>query len=313
MKIKTNKKRIIISTIFLIIEILLISFNDKAYIIDNKFNYLLFSLSIFVCIVSSALFSIKLEANNKQNLIITIFSLILSFLFSYIIIELLNKNVLFNLYAKRLVFNFVVIILLHLLIYVITNKINLSIILSNSIIFILGIVNYTIVCFRGTPFVPWDILSIKTAAYVATSYTFQFSYHLVLGICLFIFIISIGLKANYKFKNQKANLIFRACSLIIILILLVCFYSTNMINYFDFENNLWKPKDEYNNNGFLASFLKQSKNLFNKKPDNYSIDNIENLLKDNSILTSASTTQSEDSPNIIVIMSESFCDLTVNR
>lgn len=313
MKIKTNKKRIIISTIFLIIEILLISFNDKAYIIDNKFNYLLFSLSIFVCIVSSALFSIKLEANNKQNLIITIFSLILSFLFSYIIIELLNKNVLFNLYAKRLVFNFVVIILLHLLIYVITNKINLSIILSNSIIFILGIVNYTIVCFRGTPFVPWDILSIKTAAYVATSYTFQFSYHLVLAICLFVFIISIGLKANYKLKSKKANLIFRACSLIIILILLVCFYSTNMINYFDFENNLWKPKDEYNNNGFLASFLKQSKNLFNKKPDNYSIDNIENLLKDNSILTSASTTQSEDSPNIIVIMSESFCDLTVNR
>ena len=41
-------------------------------------------------------------------------------------------------------------------------------------------------------------------------------------------------ESNYKFKNQKANLIFRACSLIIILILLVCFYSTNMINYFDF-------------------------------------------------------------------------------
>ena len=311
MKISTNKKRLIISSIILLITILLISFNYRAYIIDNNFNYLFFSLSIITSFFACALFAIKIETSSKMQLIISIMSLIISIIFSYIIIELLNKNDLFDLYIRRLTFNFIVIIFLHLFIYAICNKTNLTIIIVNSFIFILGIVNYVIVCFRGTPFVPWDILSIKTAAYVASSYTFSFSYHLLLAISLFIFIISLALKANYTFtKKEKLSLVLRLACILIISIITIVFYQTDIINYFDFENNLWKPKDEYANNGFLASFIKQSKNLFNEKPENYSIQNLENIISEKDYTSIIE--ESEDSPNIVVIMSESFSDLTVN-
>ena len=301
MKISTNKKRLIISSIILLITILLISFNYRTYIINNSFNYFLFSLSIIISIFACALFAIKVEMSNKMQLIISILSLITSIFFSYIIIELLNKNNLFDLYIRRLIFNFIVIIFLHLFIYAICNKIKLTIIIINSLIFIIGLANYVIVCFRGTPLVPWDILSIKTAAYVASSYTFSFSYHLLLAISLFIFIISLALKANYTFtKMKKSNLFLRFACILIISIITIAFYQTDFINYFDFENNLWKPKDEYDNNGFLASFIKQSKNLFNEKPENYSIKNLENIISEKDYTSTVE--KSEDSPNIVVII-----------
>lgn len=311
MKISTNKKRLIISSIVLVITILLISLNYRAYIIDNSFNCLLFLLSIIISIFACSLFAIKIDASKKMQLIFSIISLISSIIFSYIIIELLNKNDLFDLYIRRLIFNFIIIIFLHLFIYAISNKINLTIIIVNSLIFMLGLINYVIVCFRGTPFVPWDILSIKTAAYVASSYTFSFSYHLLLAISLFIFIISLALKANYTFtKRKNLSLVLRFACILIISIITIVFYQTDMINYFDFENNLWKPKDEYANNGFLASFIKQSKNLFNEKPENYSIESLQNIISETDYSSTTKTT--ENSPNIVVIMSESFSDLTVN-
>lgn len=312
MKIYTNKKRVIMSSIILILLLTLILLNYDAYIMEESFNSMVFVLSILSTIISCILFAIKIDYKDKYNMCITIVSFTLSILFSYIVIELLNQNNLFSIYSKRLVFNFIVIIFLHLFIYVITNKINLTIIMSNSIIFILGVVNYTVTCFRGTPLVPWDILSIKTAAYVATSYTFNFSYYFLLATSLFSLILSIGLKANYKLKKEKLNLLFRFISLSIILILTITFYRTNIIDYFDFENNLWRPMDEYSNNGFLASFVKQSKNLFNAEPENYSVEAVENILfelEDKFYITNSF----DEKPNLLVIMNESYSDLTVNR
>ena len=116
MKISTNKKRIIISAIILLITLLLISFNYRAYIIDKNFSYILFSLSIVISIFASALFAIKVEVSSKLHLIVSIISSIISIFFSYIIIELLNKNDLFDLYIRRLIFNFIVIIFLKFII-----------------------------------------------------------------------------------------------------------------------------------------------------------------------------------------------------
>lgn len=320
MKISTSKKRITLSSILLVILLGLVILNYKAYISYESFNYIAFIMTILLSILSCILFSIKIDFKDRTDMIFTMLSFVLSIFVSYIIIELLNQNILFSLYTKRLIFNFIVIIFLHLFIYAISNKINLTIILSNSIIFILGLVNYIVTCFRGTPLVPWDILFIKTAAYVASSYTFVLSHYLLLSIALFVFILSIALKAKYIFKNKKVNLSLRFLFLIFILIFTILFYKTDVIDYFDFENNLWRPTDEYQNNGFLASFVKQSKNLFNDKPDNYSPNNVENILieledkhYEDKTVSVYNTTTADDKPNLLVIMSESFSDLTVNR
>lgn len=321
MKLSSNRKRITISSLLLITLLLLIFLNYSAYKIGEGFNHIAFIISILTSIIACSLLAIQINTTDKVRIIYTLTSFIISILFSYIIIELLNQNTLFSIYRKRLLFNFIVIIFLHLFIYAISNKISLTIILSNSIIFILGIVNYAVTCFRGTPLVPWDVLSFKTATYVATTYTFQFSYYLLLSVSLFVLIIAIALKASYRFKKQNINLTLRFISIVIVFAFTILFYKTDVIDYFDFENNLWKPKDEYANNGFLASFVKQSKNLFSDAPENYSSDTVESILleledriyQDESVSVYNSDNTDEDTPNIIVIMSESYSDLSVNR
>lgn len=312
MKIHTDKRKIIISAAILVVLLLLILRNYKVFLLEDKFITIAFVLSILSSIISCAIFAIKIECSPKTSNYITIFSFVLSIVFSYIIIELLNQATPFSLYLKRLIFNFIVIIFLHLLIYAIFNRFSTSILISNFIIFMLGAINYVVVCFRGTPFVPWDILSIKTAAHVAGTYSFSFNYYFLLATTLLLLILSIGLKANYKFKNTKSNVILRVVILLTIISSILIFYNTDVINYFDFENNFWKPIDEYTNNGFLASFIKQSKNLFNSEPENYSIQHIENILSKLEYKRNE-TTSPEEYPNIIVIMNESYCDLSVNR
>ena len=54
------------------------------------------------------------------------------------------------------------------------------------------------------------------------------------------------------------------------------FYLTNMISVFALDEN-WDPKEEYHNNGLIASIFKQSRNLIINEPDGYDIVSITSL------------------------------------
>lgn len=315
MKISTNLKRITFSSIILIILLSLIFININTFYLNGQFNLILLLIAIFISVMSCILFSIKVETSKKQNLILNIISLIISVFFSYFIIELCNNTSpyhFFTLNTKRLLFNFTIILFLYLFIYFLSNSLSISIIISNIIIFILGTINYCIVCFRGTPLVPWDFLTIKTAAYVASNYTFKFNCFFLLAIIFFIMTIALALKnkSNYDFKT---NFKLRSIFLIIIITITFTFYKTNIINFFNLETDLWEPSVEYSNNGFLASFVKQSKNLFFQKPQNYSSQEVKNIFNEINLQNAKSLNENNEKPNIIVIMNESFSDLRVNR
>lgn len=311
MKINASKNKIIVSIVCFIIMLAFILLNYNSFIINNSFNWIYFVLSILTLTVTCVIYSLDLNFSKKKSKIITFTLSFLSMIFSYIIIELFNQNNIFTLDVKRFLFNFIVIIFLYLFIYALSNSFKSTIILVNLFLLVLGVANYTVTCFRGTPLVPWDILSIKTAAYVADSYTFSFNYYFILACLISVFIIVIGFKLKYKFNTGKINLLIRFACLAIVLAFTLAFYNTDFVNFFDLDNNLWEPAKEYSNNGFLASFVKQSKNLFNEAPENYSIENLETIIseKDYSIQIEKNE---DDSPNIVVIMSESFSDLSVN-
>ena len=175
----------------------------------------------------------------------------------------------------RMVFNFLLIFFVIGIFYSITGKLKPSLYLSSLIIFILGLVNYFITTFRGTPFVPWDIFSFNTAMTVVSTFKVTFTGELVGAITLFILsLINITFGKPYNIKTKKTNKIIRITTIVSILIFFICFYSTDLINIFGLDHN-WDPKEEYHNNGLLASFFKQSKNLIVKLPDGYSIGELE--------------------------------------
>lgn len=278
MNLSLNKKNLIWSFLIFISILLFIILNNNVFFINNKFNIFLFSISILLNFLISLLLCLKIEVKYRHNKLFTIISVIFSFLLLYISIELLNKSTIFFIYPKRLLFNFLIIFLISLFIFCITNKLRLTILVSSSLLYILSLSSHILDSFRGFPLLPWDILSYKTATTILSTYNFNFTYNLILATLIFSLLLVFSFKIKYNMPLNRQNLIFRFFSIIFIIIFLLAFYKTTFINFFDFETSLWKPYDEYKNNGFLASFIKQTKNLVKKVPDDYSIKKIKKFM-----------------------------------
>lgn len=211
--------------------------------------------------------------------------------------------------APRMALNFILIYFIIGIFYCLLGKIKLSLYLTMIVTFITGIINHFVTSFRGTPLVPWDIFSVNVALTVLPTFSISISKKLILGIILFIFGIVILKKTTIKsFKNNKYKILYRFVVLCITLSFFVNFYTTNMINKFELDEN-WDPKEEYHNNGLIASLFKQSRNLIITQPEGYDVNSLSNVASSIEI----PIIEHEDNfqyPNIITIMNESFADLS---
>lgn len=260
----------------------------------------------------------KLKCKNLNNKYFTIIYIALSAFFICFIIELLNENIIFNIGFNKLIFNFLLIGCVYLFFISITNKLRISLILSNILLFGVGFSNYSVTSLRGTPLSLLDILSVNTGLTIADTYTLIVTKYLIYAILCFTVLIFINLKINYIFPKSKKNLIIRIITISIIILLLVLIVSTRVINIFNLHTDLWDPTYEYKQNGFLASFIKQINDLNIRKPEGYSLDKIESIysktIEEKSTNEDDVTSFNEEQvkPNIIVIMNESFSDMSVH-
>ena len=243
----------------------------------------------------------------KVNFILLLLNPILIFFSS----EFLNESYIF-LEFPRMLLNFIFIYALLGISYALIGSSKKSYIFTDVCIFLIGVISYLVNNTRGTPLVPWDIFSVGTALTVAKTYSLHIDIDLAIGILLFLINLIIIIKyidipdAKTNFKNivKRFSILFTALTFII------CFFHTNLISIFNLNEN-WDPKEEYRNNGLVASLFKQSKNLIIDEPENYSKNYINDLAS--TILVNDSTIEIDyDSlPNIIAIMNESFADLRV--
>lgn len=319
MEFKFSQKRICICIFLSLVLLAFLIFFRNTFIINNTFYVLPFIGGILEILIFCAILAIPIKINEKYNKNFNIFNIIFSTIFIAFIVELLNENNLFTINIFRLLFNFVLIACIYLFFICTTNKLKLSLIISNILIFGVGFANYSITSLRKTPLSLLDVLSIGTGLTIADTYTLIVNFYLVLAIISFAILLTINLKIKHSFITNKKNIIKRICTLTIVIIFITLIFTTDLIKIFNLETNLWKPNDEYHYNGFLASFVKQAKDLIIKKPEEYSISYIKDIYYKNldSISTSINLEENEpniklkneEKPNIIVIMNESYSDM----
>lgn len=211
---------------------------------------------------------------------------------------------------KRMLLNFMFIYFIIGFFYCFVGKIKVSYYLTVILTGVIGIINHFITAFRGTPLVPWDIFSLNVALTVLPTFTFTVTKQLVYGIIILIITLIILSKVKFRsFRNGKRKKTFRVASFVAILTFVICFYLTNIISWFDLNEN-WDPKEEYHNNGLVASIFKQSRNLIIKEPDGYDVESLTELASSIEVPI-VKKEDNEENPNIIIIMNESFADLSV--
>lgn len=194
---------------------------------------------------------------------------------------------------------------------------------------IAGIANYFVVSFRGNPILPWDLQSIGTALSISDNYSYELNFHFYISTVLLALIFFSGFFI-YKRKRQpffcRKRIIGCAGSAAVLLILSFSMMETRITNQILTPTNLFTQWASYQDNGFSVSFLQNLQYLRISKPADYhpdtldqelqefmeqsSVRNSDRLTSSNSH-TPSSISSSEKSPQIFVIMNESFSDLSV--
>lgn len=196
-----------------------------------------------------------------------------------------------------------------------------------------GLTNYFVVSFRGSPIVPWDLLSLGTAVSVADNYTFTLSWKAAASVLMFIWMILIVSKSSVTFRNWKIRFAVAAVWLIGLGGYVSGIQKSSVQSFFGMDTTLFTLNVLYRNNGIAAAFLGNLRFLNIEEPSGYSVKKVAEIASD--LQTDAESINSEHSasvntpdsdtqkntgtataatvtnPNIIVIMDEAFSDLSV--
>ena len=193
-----------------------------------------------------------------------------------------------------------------------------------SILMGVAIVNFYVMQFRGTPFVPWDFLSIRTAANVAGDFEYKIYWQMLLATFGFVFLLLTTGKMNAKLRLlpvRIAGFLIAAGALVFVI---VGIQDDKGKSFWGIDTTLFTPKVIYVKNGFWPAFLSNLSFLKIDRPDGYSVEKVSEIAEDAAkeyekssaqALADPSAASSPKTegirPNIIVIMNEAFSDLSV--
>ncbi len=173
-----------------------------------------------------------------------------------------------------------------------------------------GLVNHYVMAFRSTPFVPWDIFSIETAASVAGNYDFTPSKEVIIVTLSFIALFALVQVIDMKFSQ---GILYRIIPAMCVSLILGNFVSLLWNEDFQSESNLYPflftPSYMTKVNGMAVTFAMDLAYVYVEKPSGYSEAEAEKILA--SYEDGDTTETGEELPHIIVIMNEAFADLAV--
>ena len=187
--------------------------------------------------------------------------------------------------------------------FAITRSIRWSPIITAVITYLFTLSGFIVQILRGTPLIPGDFLAIGTAINVAAQYTFQMKYPIIFASALTIFFIVFLWKFSYKINLKYKNIICPSAAAAFVLAIAI---PAGAIDFDKINMDFFDQYHANNTHGIALSFYINVQRMNLRKPDGYDAQKTQAILKEHSKKEAA-----KDTPNILVIMNESFSDLSV--
>ena len=242
----------------------------------------------------------------KLNWLWTILLVLLGAVFSTVLIQylLLDADLFAKLSDKKWMINILCVLTVYLINLCITARVNLSIIISHSFFMVLGFVNYFVYLFRDNEFTFADLRSIGTGLSVASNYDLVLhdrGWHAIIFTLLFFLIVRF-IPITFK-KRAYVRLLSGQCAVLACILV--------ALNSYKLNTETWEQKGTYLN-GYVLNFVLSARDSFVSPPEGYDLEEIRELegiygkIEENPL-----GNELEEKPTIIVIMNESFADLSV--
>ena len=291
----------------------------------NFENYggILLLFSLLTLIISGiAVFLPWSQDEKKWKKLLTFFLFLLTPLLMECAVELLNGNMLWDIdLFGNILMNYLINLILYLLFWAISGSAKWSMRIITIVLEAFGIANFYVKQFKGSPLLPWDLGSFKTAAAVAGSYTYSISCEILFSLCICMMIWKISRFTNAKKKNLL-NLSMRGVTAGFLAIVMFIFYGTDIISRsFGATPDFFNQTRGYEAKGAIAEFFVNTRYMHLSKPSGYDPKTLKNDVEKNTdsdtpdiLETATGNTEKAanvSSPNVIVIMNESYSDLSV--
>lgn len=218
-------------------------------------------------------------------------------------------------------FNIMLFVLVEAILFCISGSLKIATRIELAVTMIYGIANAYVVSFRTNPIVPWDVLSWKTAASVAGNYNFLPSVRMVVVTLIFI-----GLLVVTRWVNVRVNrfvlwkrLIPAAALIVVLCVFANTLQKESFQNAHRLYNKLFTPVYMTQVDGIAVTFVMNLAYMAIDKPQDYSAQEAQETLsayeaaaeETEEDAASGNESAEEELPNIIVVMNESFSDLSV--
>lgn len=246
-------------------------------------------------------------------------------LFILFLIELMHDNLL-NMGPNVWIFTWLLLLGVQYFFFAVIGNMGIAMLVIDLILFPCGLANLVLLNVRGTPFLPSDLLALRTATEVASTYTISFTpaqFVILPAFILWCYIIFRLRTPGFR-RRAKKRLISAALSCLAVGIL----YNTPILEKCKITDNVWNKVASCRTNGFYMNFFINIHYLTVSKPSGYSKDAVSEILdafEKDKVSSTDGTAPGEGKvlgnsdfktnkslqgkkPNIILIMNESLAD-----
>lgn len=323
-----GKKARLLAIAVTVFVIIFVAVNRSLYLdpeLEIEYGRLLLVLSMLGGVAAGLLIAVKPGVDEKHKKLVNTVMFLIMPIFSMQMVECFNGNFVWNFSVKTGIANYMIYLVFYLICYLITGKYHLTGLIINIFLYVWSLINYFVELFRGTPFVPMDILSVKTGLSVSDGYTYSLSWNIILGTIVFLMVYLFNRRIqNIKPERIKSKVVLRCSAAGYLAVVLLSFFFTDFSTNTGYKPDFWNQSRGYHNTGSFFNFCLNTKYLVVGKPSGYdasrAAEYVDETLEDYGVDPDSDTstnlltgendyTASGETPNIIYIMNESFADL----
>ncbi|MBQ8622926.1 MAG: LTA synthase family protein [Oscillospiraceae bacterium] len=282
--------------------LVLVLFNIKEFWANDVFNWAgaIKCLALFAIMTAFLIIKIKLPKWVEFGV-----SIAMLFAGPYLIFEMVRLLVGAPEYTSYIYeMNLIFYVALQFLVFIFTQSPRVAIVSGLVISWGVHIANELVLLIRGTPLVPTDLYAITTAMTVTTPQSWHFNVSMLLGTLCCVAMIAFVWQFKLVYPKWWARI---PAVIVGIAITANCIYEIAILDYESFSTSTFDQESTNNVNGIALGFYINCRKMQFDEPVGYSEAAIEEFL---SQYTDETLEEGEELPNIIVVMNESFADLS---
>lgn len=246
----------------------------------------------------------------QKNKIIQLLCLVSVPAAAFYLMECYTHNPLSEVRTWAQLFNVILFELIAWILYFLVGRVRTALRIELVIAMVFGLSNAYVVRFRTNPIVPWDLFSWKTAASVASNYDFKPDTHMV--VVTILFLAGIALLQFVKKESGTIKIWKRLILAAAFCVILTGFVGKLQDESFQTSHRLYPflftPAYMTTVNGIAVTFAMDLAYVTVEKPSGYQASKEQAVLEQYGEQETEST---EELPNIVAVMNESFSDLAV--